>query len=275
MSVAINYDRGCAQRPVGVFAQFDSTASIVEAFACVRMLNASVVSRFNDDLLRPTSVLTCRSPSGRCAHGIVFRSASSRFPALQSDSPLVAGQTLVFTGCPLRLLVVAEDPPCVFRYTCMSSLNSSLDAIQAAAVDQAGRLIGESIDGRGRSFLDTVASRFRCVANSHVSPGSPRPPPAAARERPRPESEEEPRPQPDRKPRGGKGFEKPHFKRAEDLFCYFAKYWVENETGNLTPYSPGITHKTHWPLPLVYGYPRNGRSSYADLQLVPYCVNAE
>ena len=267
MPVSVNHARGFEQPQVGLFAQFDSTAGIVEAFACVRMLNGSVVSMFEDDLLRPTSVLTCLSPDGSGAHGIVFRSASSRLPVLQSDAPPVVGQTLVLYGCPLSLLFVAEDPPHGFRYTCMTSLNASLDAIQAMAVYQAGRLIGESIDGRGRSFLDSVASRFRCIANCCMSPRSPPPPPAkaASRQWPLLKSEDEPLLQSEQKPQS-KGFERPHFKQAEDLFCYFAKYWVENETGNLASYSPSITHKTHWPLPLVYGYPRGGSSGYSSFR---------
>tara|TARA_Y100000389_G_scaffold134812_1_gene132278 strand:+ start:2236 stop:3087 length:852 start_codon:yes stop_codon:yes gene_type:complete len=266
MHVHIDYGRVCAQCPVGIFTAFDSMASIVEAFACVRTLNRSVVSSSEGDLLRPTSVLTFRCPDGSDTHGIVFRSASVRLPALQSETPLVVGQTLVFPGCPLRPLVVAGDPPHAFRYMCMTSLDGSLDAIQATAVDQAGRLIGERIDGRGRSFLDTVASRSRCIANSHSPPGLTCPPPwpptgGAARAWPLPESGEELWTQPARTSRAG-GFGRPHFKRAEDLFCYFAEYWVENETGKLTSYFPGITRKTHWPLPLVCNYLQDERSSY-------------
>ena len=250
--VPISYDRHCAQRCIGLLVNIKNAASIVDAVACVRMINGSVVSRFEADLLRPVSVLETRGPDGSTRAGIVLRTASSRFP-LKAE----VGETRAFNGSALRFLVIGEDPPNCIRHTAFGGcLSSTLDEIQAAAVGYASALLGESINGHGRSFLDTVASRFRCIANSNDPPGPPGPSPPPVPPPPPPPAPPPRAPSPAALKKAGGRFVRPEFKYAEDLFCYFAKYWVDNTTGDLTPYAPGITHETHWPLPLVYGYPR-------------------
>ena len=260
MHVPSSYDRHCAQRCIGLLVNIRNAASIADAVACVRMINGSVASRFEADLLRPVSVLATRGPDGSTRAGIVFRTASSRFP-LKAE----AGETRVFNGSPLRFLVIGEDPPSCIRYTAFGScLFSTLDEIQAAAVGYASALLGEPINGHGRSFLDTVASRFRCIANSNDFPGPPGPSPAPAPSPPPPSPPPPPPPPPSPQSppypaaleKAGGRFVRPEFEHAEELFCYFAKYWVDNKTGDLTAYTPGVTRETHWPLPLVCGYPR-------------------
>lgn len=244
------------QRRVGLLARFGSTSDVVEAFACARVFNMDIVSRFEDDLLRPTAVLSCRAADGSSYNAILFRAASARFPLVRAEKPLEVGQTHRLPGCALTFLVVGEDPSFIFRHSCATGRNMTLDDVQAMAVDYAGRLIDEKIDGRGSSFLHTVASRFRCICNpGFAAPDSP--PPGPATEWPLPGQEAAPPAERKRHERSA-GFKKPHFESAEELFCFFAQYWVDNETGDLTQYTPGITHRTHWPLPLVYDYPRHG-----------------
>ena len=149
-------------------------------------------------------------------------------------SPLATGQSHRFPGSALNWVVVADDPPHTFRYNC-ESLVPSLDAAREAAVRHAAALLGISLDGNARTFLHAVDSRARCIQNSRAPLGAPRRP----------------------TPRGFpvEGFERPAFDAAEELFCYFARHWVHNQTGCITLYSPGVTRKTHWPIPVECTYP--------------------